>query len=151
MREYRQLGPRGVPGVKKDGKWWRHVMTGKGYVPERLRAKVVFNFHYGTSGHAGVLKTRKRVASMFYWPGLAEDVARVVGPMQLERQNWWLLVVMDHATRYMGTWIPSTVTAAQTAHIFLQGWVTPFGIPAQARASGGRSMRWWLARWAASI
>ncbi|EZG43016.1 hypothetical protein GNI_196360 [Gregarina niphandrodes] len=38
MREYRQLEPQGVPGVKKDGMWWRQAMTGKVYVPE---AKVV--------------------------------------------------------------------------------------------------------------
>ncbi|EZG58582.1 hypothetical protein GNI_094350, partial [Gregarina niphandrodes] len=36
MREYRQLEPQGVPGVKGDGKWWQQAMTGKVYVPERL-------------------------------------------------------------------------------------------------------------------
>ncbi|EZG57059.1 hypothetical protein GNI_099670 [Gregarina niphandrodes] len=76
MREYRQLEPQGVPGVKKDGKWWRQAMTGKVYVSERLRAKVVLNFHYGTSGHAGVLKTRKRVASMFYWRDLQRTLRK---------------------------------------------------------------------------
>ncbi|EZG56872.1 integrase core domain protein [Gregarina niphandrodes] len=116
---------------------------------------------------------------MFYWPGLAEGVAKVVreclicartrtrarltdnvpkgslenpsamdtvsldhvGPMQLDGQSWWLLVVMDHATRYMGAWITSTVTAAQTAHIFLRGWVTPFGIPGVVLTDNGTSFR----------
>ncbi|EZG43039.1 hypothetical protein GNI_193560 [Gregarina niphandrodes] len=153
MREYRQLEPQGLPGVKKDGKWWRQAITGKVYVPERLRAKVVLNFHYGTSEHPGVLKTRKRVTSMFYWPGLAEDVARVVreclicartrtrarlthnvpkgslenpsamgtvsldhvGPMQLDGQNWWLLVAMDHATLYIRGLIRKTTVLRAVA------------------------------------
>ncbi|EZG43700.1 integrase core domain protein [Gregarina niphandrodes] len=61
--------------------------------------------------------------------------------MQLDGQSWWLLVVVDHATRYMGAWITSTVTAAQTAHIFLRGWVTPFGVPRVVLTENGTSFR----------
>ncbi|EZG49015.1 hypothetical protein GNI_127740 [Gregarina niphandrodes] len=132
-----------------------------------MRTRVISLFHSGSSGHMGGFNTSKRVMSLYYWPGLAADVAQTVkdclvsarerrrapithpvpggnldaavaldlvsldhvGPLNLGRQNWWILVAVDHATRYLGAWITSLVAARQMVKIFYRGWVVPFGIP----------------------
>ncbi|EZG43050.1 hypothetical protein GNI_191910 [Gregarina niphandrodes] len=78
LRAYEAMPPEGVPGVRREGKWYIETRTGKVYVPGPLRARVLVNFHYGPSGHLGVTRTRKRLLTLFSWPGLGKDVAGMI-------------------------------------------------------------------------
>ena len=54
------------------------LRSGRQYVPKNLRSRVFAVMHYGQSGHLGTTKTYKTISSLFYWPGMAEDIARYV-------------------------------------------------------------------------
>ena len=52
-----------------------------------------------------------------------------VGPINYRTSKFWLLVIIDHATRYMITTIVQQVDAETTWRRFNFFWVTPFGVP----------------------
>lgn len=70
--------PEGVKGLIECGKLWIQADTGKVYVPYDIRQRLMINFHSGSSGHLGVTKTSNRIKKLFYWPGLKEDVAKMI-------------------------------------------------------------------------
>ena len=49
-------------------------------LPESLRKYVMSSAHDTTTGgHLGIKKTREKIMSNFYWPGIYKDVARYCG------------------------------------------------------------------------
>ncbi|EZG42705.1 putative gag-pol polyprotein, partial [Gregarina niphandrodes] len=179
VRAYAEEGKPDLPGLHYDGLWWIHLRTQKIYVPRQLRTRIVIAFHYGPSGHLGVGKTRKRVQALYYWPGCAQDIERMireclicrrlktppahqqglptgtlgkaaamdvvsldhVGPIHMGGIGWNILVIIDHATRYMMAKVVPTLAAVQTFSTFYRHWVVPFGPPRIVLTDNGTSFK----------
>ena len=58
----------------------RGASTRQVVLPESLRKYVMSSAHDTTTGgHLGIKKTREKIMSNFYWPGIYKDVARYCG------------------------------------------------------------------------
>ncbi|EZG49012.1 integrase core domain protein [Gregarina niphandrodes] len=64
-----------------------------------------------------------------------------VGPIHAGGADWNILVIIDHATRYMMAKIVSTLDAMQTFQTFYRHWVVPFGPPRIVLTENGNSFR----------
>ncbi|EZG43557.1 integrase core domain protein [Gregarina niphandrodes] len=60
-----------------------------------------------------------------------------VGPVHVGGVSWNVLVIIDHATRYMLARAVPSLEAAQTLRTFYHYWVVAFGTPRAVLTDGG--------------
>jgi Integrase zinc binding domain/Integrase core domain/RNase H-like domain found in reverse transcriptase len=146
------------------------------YIPKSLRESILWWFHtskYG--GHAGVNRTRRRLAKYVWWPGMAKEVQEYVGgciycirrqptrpktlkgaltkalpfqlvsldyvgPRQLGARTWYLLVAVDHATRFMVADVTDGPTADHAIRLLRRDW-RRLGTPLAVLTDRGAAFR----------
>ncbi|EZG42847.1 integrase core domain protein [Gregarina niphandrodes] len=64
-----------------------------------------------------------------------------VGPVYMGGIGWNILVIIDHATRYMMAKTVPTLAAVQTFRTFYRHWVVPFGPPRIVLTDNGPSFK----------
>ncbi|EZG48987.1 integrase core domain protein [Gregarina niphandrodes] len=121
VKAYAEKGNPNLRGLHYNSLWWIHQDK------EDLRSA---SCAHGWSSHS----TSVRAAT---W----EPARRARGSIHAGGADWYILVIIDHATRYMMAKIISTLDAMQTFRTFYRHWVVPFGPPGMVLTDNGNSFR----------
>ncbi|XP_023644452.1 uncharacterized protein LOC111832374 [Capsella rubella] len=132
----------------------RLLRQGKLVIPKGslITGLIMREFHDGKlGGHGGVLKTQKRIAELFYWTGMLQDIKQYVAacqPLPVPQRIWEdismdfveglpksggynaVLVVVDRLSKYSHFLkLKHPFTATEVANLFIQEIVKLQGFP----------------------